>query len=184
MQSFGDVVELPPALRLASAGEQDGQQPAQLGVQRLDHRPVERHGVDVGVLAGQVLRVQVRRRRTEDAESIEVQLGEKKLGLRTAGADDAVAQEKAEAELEDVRLMYVAATRAKDHLLVSRYRAKSGRGKPLAPKELLFVSDLPKTRNMKVMRRVVRAVYLGQDAGDLSSLVNPEAVEALKEKVG
>lgn len=32
---------------------------------------------------------------------------------------------------------------------------------------------------MKVLRRVVRATLAGQPAGDLSSLVNPEAVEAL-----
>jgi acetyl-CoA synthetase len=53
-------------------------------------------------------------------------------------------------------------------------------GKPLAPKALLFVSDLPKTRNAKVMRRVIRSAYLGQDPGDISSLVNPEAVEEIR----
>jgi acetyl-CoA synthetase len=53
-------------------------------------------------------------------------------------------------------------------------------GKPLAPKEILFVSDLPKTRNAKVMRRMVRAAYLGQEPGDTSSLVNPEAVEEIR----
>lgn len=53
-------------------------------------------------------------------------------------------------------------------------------GKPLAPKALLFVSDLPKTRNAKVMRRMVRAAYLGEPAGDTSSLVNPQAVEEIK----
>ncbi|MBV6394661.1 MAG: Acetyl-coenzyme A synthetase [Anaerolineales bacterium] len=53
-------------------------------------------------------------------------------------------------------------------------------GKPLAPKSILFVSDLPKTRNAKVMRRMIRAAYLGQDYGDISSLVNPEAVEEVK----
>jgi acetyl-CoA synthetase len=53
-------------------------------------------------------------------------------------------------------------------------------GKPLAPKALLFVADLPKTRNAKVMRRMVRAAYLGEPAGDTSSLVNPEAVEQIK----
>lgn len=52
-------------------------------------------------------------------------------------------------------------------------------GKPLAPKAIFFVSDLPKTRNAKVMRRVVRAAYLGEPLGDLSSLVNPEAVEEI-----
>jgi acetyl-CoA synthetase len=53
-------------------------------------------------------------------------------------------------------------------------------GKPLAPKDILFVSNLPKTRNAKVMRRMIRAAYLGQVPGDTSSLVNPEAVEEIK----
>ncbi len=52
-------------------------------------------------------------------------------------------------------------------------------GKPLAPKEIYFVNDLPKTRNAKVMRRMVRSAFLGQDPGDTSSLVNPEAVEEI-----
>jgi acetyl-CoA synthetase len=30
------------------------------------------------------------------------------------------------------------------------------------------------------MRRVIKAAYLGNDPGDLSALVNPEAVEAIK----
>jgi acetyl-CoA synthetase len=53
-------------------------------------------------------------------------------------------------------------------------------GKPLAPKVVLFVSDLPKTRNAKVMRRMIRSAYLGQELGDTSSLVNPEAVEEIR----
>lgn len=53
-------------------------------------------------------------------------------------------------------------------------------GKPLAPKAILFVSDLPKTRNAKVMRRMIRAAYLGLESGDTSSLVNPGAVEEIK----
>jgi acetyl-CoA synthetase len=54
-------------------------------------------------------------------------------------------------------------------------------GKPLAPREVRFVSDLPKTRNAKVMRRMIRAAYLGMDPGDTSSLVNPEAVAEIRE---
>ncbi len=54
-------------------------------------------------------------------------------------------------------------------------------GKPLAPKSILFVSDLPKTRNAKVMRRMIRAAYLGLELGDTSSLVNPLAVEEIKQ---
>jgi acetyl-CoA synthetase len=53
-------------------------------------------------------------------------------------------------------------------------------GKPLAPKTVLFVTDIPKTRNAKVMRRIVRSAYLQQPPGDLSALVNPEAVEEIR----
>ena len=53
-------------------------------------------------------------------------------------------------------------------------------GKTLAPKAVLFVPDLPKTRNAKVMRRIIRSAYLGKDPGDTSSLVNPEAVEVIR----
>ncbi|MCM2330277.1 MAG: AMP-binding protein [Pseudomonas sagittaria] len=52
-------------------------------------------------------------------------------------------------------------------------------GKAMAPKHLHFVSELPKTRNGKVMRRVIRAAYLGQDTGDLSSLENTGALGAI-----
>jgi acetyl-CoA synthetase len=53
-------------------------------------------------------------------------------------------------------------------------------GKPLAPSKIHFVSALPKTRNAKVMRRVIRAAFLGEDAGDLSALENPQSVEEIK----
>lgn len=49
-------------------------------------------------------------------------------------------------------------------------------GKPLRPQELRFISDLPKTRNGKVMRRVIRSAFLGEDYGDVSGLANPEAI--------
>jgi acetyl-CoA synthetase len=60
-----------------------------------------------------------------------------------------------------------------------RSRVVEELGKPLAPHAFVFVPDLPKTRNAKVMRRVLRAAYLGEDLGDTSSLVNPEALEAI-----
>ncbi|MBX5477177.1 MAG: AMP-binding protein [Clostridia bacterium] len=53
-------------------------------------------------------------------------------------------------------------------------------GKPFLPKDVRFVDDLPRTRNAKIMRRVVRAAYLGQPAGDLTALENPAAVEAIR----
>ncbi len=53
-------------------------------------------------------------------------------------------------------------------------------GKPLAPSKIHFVSALPKTRNAKVMRRVLRSAYLGEDPGDLSALENPQTVTEIQ----
>ncbi len=53
-------------------------------------------------------------------------------------------------------------------------------GKPLRPHAVEFVRDLPKTRNAKVMRRVIRSAYLDEAPGDLSSLENPQAVEEIR----
>jgi acetyl-CoA synthetase len=52
-----------------------------------------------------------------------------------------------------------------------------GMGKPMAPKAVHFLPDLPKTRNAKVMRRMLRAAYLGDTLGETSALVNPEILE-------
>ncbi len=59
----------------------------------------------------------------------------------------------------------------------------NGMGRSYRPKDVVFVSDLPRTRNMKIMRRVVRSVFTGQDPGDISSLVNPEVVTELQKLV-
>lgn len=54
-------------------------------------------------------------------------------------------------------------------------------GRPLRPQSVVFVKDLPRTRNAKILRRVIRGRYLGQeDLGDLSALENPEAVDAIE----
>jgi acetyl-CoA synthetase len=53
-------------------------------------------------------------------------------------------------------------------------------GKSLRPKAIMFVDDLPRTRNLKVMRRVARGRYLGlTDLGDLTALDNPASLEAI-----
>ena len=52
-------------------------------------------------------------------------------------------------------------------------------GKPLRPEAVLFVRDLPKTRNAKIMRRLIRAKYLGREPGDVSGLENPAALEEI-----
>jgi acetyl-CoA synthetase len=54
-------------------------------------------------------------------------------------------------------------------------------GRPLRPEAVRFVTQLPKTRNAKILRRVIRGAYLGKsDLGDLSSLENPAAVEEVR----
>ena len=53
-------------------------------------------------------------------------------------------------------------------------------GKPFAPREIWFIHDLPKTRNAKVMRRVIRSAYLGDEPGDTSALLNPETLDEIR----
>ncbi len=55
----------------------------------------------------------------------------------------------------------------------------AGLGGAFRPADVVFVPDLPRTRNMKVMRRVIRAAWLGEEPGDLSTLVNPESLQAI-----
>ncbi len=52
-------------------------------------------------------------------------------------------------------------------------------GAALRPETVCFVADLPKTRNAKIMRRVIRAAYLDQPVGDLTALENPAAVDEI-----
>ncbi len=58
-----------------------------------------------------------------------------------------------------------------------------GMGRSFRPSRMIFVEDLPKTRSMKIMRRVVRAIVVGEAPGDLSSLANPEAIEGLRRSI-
>jgi acetyl-CoA synthetase len=56
-------------------------------------------------------------------------------------------------------------------------------GKPFRPERVVFVPALPKTRSAKIVRRAVRATALGQDPGDLSSLENPDSLQAIEAAV-
>ena len=53
-------------------------------------------------------------------------------------------------------------------------------GKALAPRQVIFVGDIPKTRNAKVMRRIVRAAYLCEKLSDTSALENPASLDEIK----
>ena len=71
-----------------------------------------------------------------------------------------------------------------------RSRVATVMGVSFRPRRIVFVQDLPKTRSMKVMRRVIRSTLSNAPPGDLSSLVNPDSlaqlnalIEVVKEKI-
>ncbi|MBI4362551.1 MAG: AMP-binding protein [Euryarchaeota archaeon] len=53
-------------------------------------------------------------------------------------------------------------------------------GKALKPEAVHLVTQLPKTRNAKIVRRAIRAVYLGTEMGSVETLENPEALEEVR----
>lgn len=53
-------------------------------------------------------------------------------------------------------------------------------GAALQPAEVHLIPELPKTRNGKVMRRVIRAAYLGVPTGEITALENPAVLEQLQ----
>ncbi len=53
-------------------------------------------------------------------------------------------------------------------------------GKAFRPSRVVFVEELPRTRSAKILRRAIRAAVSGEDPGDLSSLENPAALDAIR----
>jgi acetyl-CoA synthetase len=102
-------------------------------------------------------------------------------------ADDAVAESAAIGVPDEVKgealvcFVVLRPGRTPSAELADRLRDEvaTALGRPLRPKAVHFVPDLPRTRNAKIIRRVVRSVYLGQEPGDLSALENPAALEAI-----
>ncbi len=52
-------------------------------------------------------------------------------------------------------------------------------GKVAKPKFVFQLTDLPKTRTGKIMRRLLKSKLLGQELGDLSSLENPQILDEI-----
>jgi acetyl-CoA synthetase len=52
-------------------------------------------------------------------------------------------------------------------------------GRAFTPSGIRFTGAIPKTRSAKVMRRAIRAVATGAEAGDLSGLEDPAALDAV-----
>ena len=45
--------------------------------------------------------------------------------------------------------------------------------------EVHFVAALPKTRSAKIVRRLIKMKYLGEELGDLASVENPQALDEI-----
>lgn len=62
---------------------------------------------------------------------------------------------------------------------VSR-RVEESLGKPFRPAAVHLIPKLPKTRNGKILRRVIRNVFLGDPPGDLSSIDDMASLEPIR----
>jgi acetyl-CoA synthetase len=66
-------------------------------------------------------------------------------------------------------------------------RVVDGLGKAMKPEAVKFAAELPKTRNAKIMRRLIRAAHLGAAAdgplGDVSALDNPSGLKAIVDAI-
>ncbi len=51
------------------------------------------------------------------------------------------------------------------------------------PAAVYFPTNLPKTRSGKILRRSIRALAEKQDVGDISTIENPAAIDAIKESI-
>jgi acetyl-CoA synthetase len=56
-------------------------------------------------------------------------------------------------------------------------------GKIARPKNVWIVSDMPKTRSGKIMRRVIASISNFADVGDVTTLANPEIVDSIHHHV-
>jgi len=56
-------------------------------------------------------------------------------------------------------------------------------GKIARPKNVWIVSDMPKTRSGKIMRRVIASISNFTDVGDVTTLANPEIVDDIRQHV-
>jgi len=78
-------------------------------------------------------------------------------------------------------VLFIVSEEKKDEKLndeISEYIATKI-GKLAKPKFVYVLSDLPKTRTGKIMRRLLKAKLLKLDLGDLSSLENPQVLEEI-----
>lgn len=63
-----------------------------------------------------------------------------------------------------------------------RKQVEKSLGKSFSPKYIINLQTLPKTKNGKILRRVLRTTFLGQDPGDISNIEDKTVIEQIREK--
>ncbi|MEQ5787248.1 AMP-binding protein [Erythrobacter sp. NFXS35] len=61
---------------------------------------------------------------------------------------------------------------------------RTEKGAVAVPADFIEVSQFPETRSGKYMRRMVRALVVGEDVGDVTTLRNPESLDELRTVIG
>ena len=54
------------------------------------------------------------------------------------------------------------------------------------PKEIYYISELPKTRSGKILRRLLRSILINpgsKNYGDLSTMLNSKVIHEIKKKI-
>lgn len=70
-----------------------------------------------------------------------------------------------------------------DFVTQTKARIRETLGPIMIPDEIHPVMNLPKTRSGKIMRRVIKAVYLDQIPGDISTLESEASVEEIRQAI-
>ncbi|MCL6559076.1 MAG: acetyl-CoA synthetase, partial [Firmicutes bacterium] len=50
-------------------------------------------------------------------------------------------------------------------------------------RDIQFVNSLPKTRSGKIMRRVMKTLWIGKELGDLSTIEEEASVDEIREAI-
>ncbi|WP_297215810.1 AMP-binding protein [Thermoplasma sp.] len=58
---------------------------------------------------------------------------------------------------------------------------ENGMGKPFRPSHVFRISKIPKTRNGKIMRRVIRSAFCGLPMGDISNTDDTEVIKEIED---
>lgn len=76
---------------------------------------------------------------------------------------------------------YAATKELKDELIK---HVRNDMGPIVVLKDILFVNMMPKTRSGKIMRRVIKALLMNKELGDISTIEEEASVEEIRQAIG